>query len=144
MVAPGGSKHVPDVGLASDATACARVGHDCLGDDRRSAGDTCELSDSQAPYRRLVQLRRDGLIWRRAGKELIALDLVSSQYFAANETAAAIWEALAAGAPAEELAAMLCDRFDVEPEVARADTDRLLDSLRAEGLIESANTSGQP
>ncbi len=84
-----------------------------------------------------MRLRHDGLIWRRAGDELIALDLDSSQYFTANESAAVVWDALADGATREELVSVLCERFDVEPEVAQADVGRLLGSLRSEGLIEA-------
>ena len=83
-----------------------------------------------------MRLRRDGLIWRRAGDDLIVLDLDSSQYLSANDSAAAVWEALADGASREELVALLCRRFEVEEDVARADVDHLLQSLRSEGLIE--------
>jgi Coenzyme PQQ synthesis protein D (PqqD) len=89
-----------------------------------------------------VRLKREGLIWRRAGGEVIALDLDRSQYLAANETAAAVWEALASGATCQELVATLCSRFDVEREVAQADVDRLLDAMRSEGLIEPGESAG--
>jgi Coenzyme PQQ synthesis protein D (PqqD) len=79
-------------------------------------------------------------MWRRAGDELIALDLDTSQYLAANETAAAVWEALAGGATRDELVARLCAGFDVEREVAQADLDRLLEAMRSEGLIEPGDS----
>ncbi len=107
---------------------------------RRFDRDRAAVHRPQA-YDHRVRLRREGLIWRRAGDELIVLDLDSSQYLAANETASAVWEALAGGATREELATMLSARFEVEPEVARADVARLLDSLRSDGLIESAGTA---
>jgi hypothetical protein len=67
---------------------------------------------------------------------VIVLDLASSRYLAANATAAAAWETLAGGATVDELVTMMCERFEVEPSIARADVERLLDSLRSEGLIE--------
>lgn len=83
-----------------------------------------------------MRLRREGVIWRRAGEEVIALDLDRSEYLAANETAAAVWEALADGATREELVALLCRRFEVEQRVARADIEQLLATLHSQGLIE--------
>ena len=75
---------------------------------------------------------------------MVALDLDSSQYFAANQTAAEVWEALADGATTDELVARLCERFEVGPEVARADVERLLGSLRSDGLIEPVAAKEQP
>jgi hypothetical protein len=91
-----------------------------------------------------VRLRRDGLIWRRAGDEVIALDLDSSAYLAANATAAVVWEALADGSTQEELVTLLCRRFEVEPRVARRDVERLLETLESEGLIELASRTEEP
>lgn len=93
---------------------------------------------------RAVRLRREGLIWRRAGDEVIALDLDSSQYFTANETAAAVWAKLADGATQDELVCALCERFEVEPQVAQADVERLLGSLQSEGLIEPLRGGEHP
>jgi hypothetical protein len=87
-----------------------------------------------------MRLRHERLMWRRAGDEVIVLDLDTSQYLAANETAAAVWEALAGGATRPELVAMLCARFEVGPDVARTDLDRLLETMQSEGLIESGGT----
>ncbi len=77
-------------------------------------------------------------MWRRAGDEVIVLDLETSQYLAANETAAAVWETLAGGATRDELVTMLCARFEVEHPVAVADIDRLLESMQSAGMIEPA------
>jgi hypothetical protein len=84
-----------------------------------------------------MRLRQEGLIWRNAGDEVVALDLTRSEYLASNKTAAVVWEALADGADRESLAELLCARFDVTPEVARADVERLLEWLAAEGLLEA-------
>jgi Coenzyme PQQ synthesis protein D (PqqD) len=83
-----------------------------------------------------MRLRREGLIWRNAGDEVVALDLTRSEYLASNRTAAVLWEALAEGADHESLVQLLCARFDVAPEVARGDVGRLLEWLAAEGLLE--------
>jgi len=67
---------------------------------------------------------------------VIALDLTRSEYLASNETAAVVWEALADGAQRDDLVARVCGQFDVDPDVAGADVDRLLGWLRAQGLLE--------
>jgi hypothetical protein len=89
-------------------------------------------------------LRRDGLIWRRAGEDVIALDLTRSEYLASNATAAVVWEALAEGTSRDDLVTLLCARFDVEPSIAGADVDRLLTCLGSEGLLEDPQAIPQP
>lgn len=96
------------------------------------------------PYDEPMKLRQDGLIWRRAGDDVIALDLTRSEYLASNATAAVLWEALADGADRDDLVGLLCARFDVLPEVAGADVDRLLSWLRAEGLLEEDQVIPRP
>jgi hypothetical protein len=91
-----------------------------------------------------MKLRQDGLIWRKAGDDVIALDLTRSQYLATNATAAVVWESLAEGTSRDDLVNLLCTRFDVEPNVAAADADRLLGWLRSEGLLEEAHAMPQP
>ena len=82
-----------------------------------------------------VRLRPDRLVWRRAGSEVIALDLERSEYLAANGSAAHLWDALVAGATPGELASALCERFEIAPETARADVEKLVDQLGAADLL---------
>jgi hypothetical protein len=89
-----------------------------------------------------VRLRRDGLTWRRAGDELLVLDLARSEYLSANATGSLVWERLAEGATRDELAQALVERFAVDEGQARADVDRLLEQLEAEGLLESDAPDG--
>jgi hypothetical protein len=89
-----------------------------------------------------VQLRRDGLVWRRAGDELLVLDLSRSEYLSANATGSLVWERLAEGATRDELAQLLVERFAVDEAQARADVDRLLEQLDAQGLLESDAPAG--
>ncbi len=84
-----------------------------------------------------MRLRRDGLVWRRAGDEMLVLDLSRSEYLSANATGALVWERLAEGATRDELAQALVQRFAVDEAQARADVDRLLEQLHAEGLLET-------
>lgn len=97
-----------------------------------------------AIYDETVKLRRDGLIWRRAGDEVIALDLTRSEYMASNASGAVVWEALADGAHRDSLVERLCAEFDVDAEVAGADVDSLLAWLRNEGLLEEDPPTPRP
>jgi hypothetical protein len=91
-----------------------------------------------------VRLRREGLIWRKAGEEVVALDMTRSEYLASNRTAAVLWEALAEDTDPETLVEVLRTHFDVTPEVARADVERLLEWLAGEGLLEDDQAMPQP
>jgi hypothetical protein len=82
-----------------------------------------------------VRLRSERLAWRRAGDEVIALDLERSEYLSVNATAAHLWEALSAGANRAQLVRLLCTYFDVAPEIAGADVDLLLEQLDEAGLL---------
>lgn len=53
-----------------------------------------------------------------------------------NETAAFIWEHLEQTDSPEELAALLCDEFEVSPERALQDCRTLVSQMRQAGWIE--------
>lgn len=82
-----------------------------------------------------LRLRDDALSWREVDGELVAVDVRTSTYLAANKTGLLLWRALADGASRAQLASLLVDRFGVEDTRAAADVDRFLDSLRARGLL---------
>jgi hypothetical protein len=89
-----------------------------------------------------MRLRQDGLVWRRAGDELLVLDLARSEYLSTNATGSLVWERLAEGASREELAQALVDRFPIDEAQARADVDPLWQQLDAAGLLESDAPDG--
>jgi hypothetical protein len=84
----------------------------------------------------MIRLRADNLFWRESGGELVALDAAASQYFAANPTAAALWERLGEGATETDLVDTLCERYKVSREVAEADVTAFIEQLSARGLLE--------
>jgi hypothetical protein len=67
--------------------------------------------------------------------ELVLLDPGAGTYFGLNETGTAIWGLLRAGRSIAETANHMSARFDVDPERARADVDRLVARLEAAGLV---------
>lgn len=55
-----------------------------------------------------------------------------------NKTLGAILELLHAETTPEEITARMCERFDVAPEVARRDVDKVVAQLREIGAIDGA------
>ena len=53
-----------------------------------------------------------------------------------NDTGACVWELLAQERTLDELTAAVAERFDVTPEIARADAQTFLDEIAKMGLIE--------
>lgn len=70
--------------------------------------------------------------------ETVLLDLEAKRYFRLNDTASHVWRGLEAGLRGDALVAHVCTAFDVAPEVARAEVDRLVAELRAAGLWPSS------
>lgn len=81
------------------------------------------------------QLRSEGTAWSDVGGEVVILDLQSSLYFSVKGAGTAIVAKLAEGATIDDLVAELTSRYDVEPDVARADVEEFLYSLRARELL---------
>jgi hypothetical protein len=83
-----------------------------------------------------LSLREDDLAWRTVDEELIAIDVRESTYLTANGSGLVLWEALAAGATSEELAARLVAAYGIDPETAREDVQRFVQELRERGLLD--------
>ena len=83
-----------------------------------------------------LRLRSDDLFWRASGSDVVMLDAASSRYFAANASAAPLWERLREGASEAELVDVLCERYAVPREVAAADVAAFVEQLTARGLLE--------
>ena len=56
--------------------------------------------------------------------------------FTLNDTAACVWELLAEERTLAELASAVAERFDVTPEIARADVQTFVDEIARMGLLE--------
>jgi hypothetical protein len=82
-----------------------------------------------------VRLRGPGLAWRDAEGEIVALDLESSLYLAANRSGSRLWRALAGGATRQQLVHLLVDGYGITPERAAADVETFLSALAAQGLL---------
>ncbi len=83
----------------------------------------------------LLRLRQQGLEWRVLDDELVALDAPSSTFFSTNRAGRTLWPSLARGATREQLAALLVDRFGIDPQAAARDVDAFLAALDERGLL---------
>jgi hypothetical protein len=85
----------------------------------------------------LVRARRADLAWRRAGDEVVVLDLAAASYHALNPSGAMLWERLADWVTAEELTEALAAEFGLDAAAAaRDDVARFLDGCAGAGLLE--------
>ncbi len=83
----------------------------------------------------VLRLRAEDLHWRSADGEIVVLDLREQRYLAVNSSGAPLWEALAQGASAGELAIALSTACRIPLERARADVERFVAALAAESLL---------
>jgi hypothetical protein len=75
-------------------------------------------------------------VFRRVGDELVLVNMTTNRMFAANGTAAAIWDALVDGDDVAEVGRRLAAETDAAD--APADVDVFVRALMDEGLIERA------
>ena len=83
--------------------------------------------------------RRDpGLPFQKLDEETIVVDPRTREVHLLNETAARIWELLAAPSSVEELAAKLGNEYDAPADELRAGVEELVVGLRDKGLLAGA------
>lgn len=85
--------------------------------------------------------KKDGLVLRDVcgekvlvGEGLGAVDF--SRLVSLNETAAWLWEQLDEDSDIDSLTKVLCEEYEVEPEVARHDVETLVENWVKAGVIE--------
>lgn len=90
----------------------------------------------------MMKLRHD-LVLRKVGDDYIMVDpsqgmVDLSKVHTLNETAAWLWEQLTGKeVNVEQVAALLCERYDVSPEQAAADAEALVQEFEKAGLLEA-------
>lgn len=83
---------------------------------------------------------------RLLGDEMIIMSARDSTLFTLNEVATVIWEAADGSTPLDEIVAdRICTRFEVAPDVALQDAEKLAEELASHGiLLLSDQPIGQP
>lgn len=79
----------------------------------------------------------DNVVAREVGEETMLLDLASGTYFGLDPVGGRFWHLIEEGKSPPEARAALLDEYDVEPQVLDRDLEALLDSLAANGLLDS-------
>jgi hypothetical protein len=81
-------------------------------------------------------IQAEDIIWRRIGDDVVVIKDDGLATHVLNKTAAIIWELCDGKRSIDEIAAVLCERFDVSPEEARADTKETIENLTKVGIIK--------
>jgi len=81
---------------------------------------------------------RDEIAAKVLDGEAIMINLPKGTYYSLDGVGGRIWELLEDENTAQDIAAVLVREFDVSPTQARADVDRMLAELQAEGVIKPA------
>ena len=79
---------------------------------------------------------RDDVLTAELEGEAVVLNMDSRTYFQLNATAAAAWKLLEDGISRADLVGHLCTEFEVEPDEAAREVDRLLEELVTAELIQ--------
>ena len=79
--------------------------------------------------------RADNVICREIDNEIVAIKDDGLTVHVLNKTAARIWEMCDGNLGPDEMAAKLCERYDVSPERASADVRNALAKMTEKGLL---------
>jgi hypothetical protein len=85
-----------------------------------------------------LRLNSGRVRWREIEDELVVVDVPSSTYLSANQSAALLWSALARGTTRDALIEQLVAAFGLERERASEDVDAFLADLEQRDLLEHA------
>jgi len=87
--------------------------------------------------------RAGDAIWRRIDDDIVVIKGDGQSTHVLNKTAALIWEKCDGKCGIDEIAAHLCERFNVSLEEAREDVKEIIEKLTQVGIINnSEETSG--
>jgi len=76
--------------------------------------------------------------------EAILINLSTGVYYSIDRVGATLWEMIAAHHTVEAMVHALTSRYEVSPEQARADVERLLDELLQENLVLLSSADPAP
>jgi hypothetical protein len=78
------------------------------------------------------------VLFRVVGEETVLLNLKTEKYLGLNETATAIWKALAESRSIQDAYDVVLEQFEVDAEELKKDVRELVDALVEQRLIEIA------
>lgn len=71
------------------------------------------------------------------GDDIVALNVEDGQCYGMEKVTAEVWRLLAEPTGIDRICDRLLELYEVEPNVCRADVERLVAQFRQEGLVES-------
>lgn len=86
-------------------------------------------------------IRNEGAVWRDISGEVVIAERDNSTIHVLNKTASLIWTLADGTKQMEDLAAAMCNRFDVTPEQAQAETEEFCKQLLGAGLVSLKDVS---
>lgn len=75
---------------------------------------------------------------RQVGDETVILDLASGTYFGLDPVGARAWQLLSEGKSLAQVCETMLSEFEVAREELQSDIARLVEELRAKGLVATA------
>jgi hypothetical protein len=91
---------------------------------------------SQVVPESLVAIDPSCVISRKVHDEALIIHLTSGSYYSLNEVGARVWENIDGTHTAGDLAQIIQDEYNADPERIRLEVMSLLDDLASEGLIQ--------
>lgn len=73
------------------------------------------------------------------GDDVVALNVENGQCYGMEKVTAEVWRLLAEATGIDRICDRLIELYEVEPEVCRADVERLIAQFRKEGLVVTVN-----
>ncbi|MGD9509362.1 MAG: PqqD family protein [Geminicoccaceae bacterium] len=86
-----------------------------------------------------VRAKPDEVAAKVIDGEAVLINLATGVYYSMRGSGAYLWSQLEPGSSVACLSASLADRYGIDSERARQDVRRLVDELRAEGLVVSSD-----
>ena len=77
------------------------------------------------------------IVWRKAGVELIILNLANGHYYTLNETGLLIWDGIVNQMPAETIAEKISDGYEIDYASALKDVELCIEQLVREAVIKT-------
>jgi len=85
--------------------------------------------------------RSQDAIFSEVGKDVVALHVHRGQCYGMEKVTADVWNLLAEPSDIDRICSELIERYDVEPDLCRADVTRLREQMHKEGLVEQVSAA---
>lgn len=83
--------------------------------------------------------RLDELVWRMIDEEVVILTADGHEIHTLNKVGSAIWELVDGTRNFKEIISLICERFDVSSETAKADVLEFAEQLEAKKILLITN-----